>query len=498
RRAVLYDKDGDTHYDTISAFIKSLRGSDPDAALYWLAKMIYAGEDPRFIFRRMAILAGEDVGLADPKAITVVNSCWEAFERIGMPEGRFPLGQAALYLATCPKSNSVMAFFDALTAVESEAESEVPNHLRDANRDKEGFGHGKGYLYPHAYQDHWVAQQYLPAALQGKMFYEPSDQGYEAGIAVQVARRREAQLAAMLETGDWRLEIGEVLTTSPIDKARDAWLQRVIANSGRTLGEMRDRLFALAGMQRHHLVLDLNAGSGLLTWEAVRQAPEGRVYALTADVTAATALRQQAERLPELERPIILQGVLAELAYLLTLRDEAAIRFDRVLGRNPFPTSVERSGLLAVLRDWVAVDGRFTFSQTIPRHTQRLYKLVDWSRLDADLAAQVAQAEEAIYTNSDDPLVNWDEADLTAAFESAGWQVQVQVEKQAEARRITADQLARWFHSDNEDKPSYAQHLQRGGVKTADLTPIATLYERQLLNQTVNWQTTTIIGVAYP
>ena len=118
RRAVLYDKEGDVHYDTISAFIKSLRGSDPDAALYWMAKMVYAGEDPRFIFRRMTIFAGEDVGMADPQALAIVTACWNAFERIGMPEGRFPLAQAAIYLATAPKSNSAFAFFDALETVE--------------------------------------------------------------------------------------------------------------------------------------------------------------------------------------------------------------------------------------------------------------------------------------------------------------------------------------------------------------------------------------------
>jgi putative ATPase len=139
RRAVLYDKEGDVHYDTISAFIKSLRGSDPDAALYWMAKMVYAGEDPRFIFRRMTILAGEDVGLADPQAMGVVVSCWEAFERIGMPEGRFHLAQAALYLATCPKSNSGMAFFDALAAVEKEQEADVPNHLEGRQSGQRGF-----------------------------------------------------------------------------------------------------------------------------------------------------------------------------------------------------------------------------------------------------------------------------------------------------------------------------------------------------------------------
>ncbi len=200
RRAVLYDKDGDYHYDTISAFIKSLRGSDPDAALYWMAKMVYAGEDPRFIFRRMLIFAGEDVGLADPNAVRVVLACAEAFDRIGLPEGQFHLTEAALYLATALKSNSALGYFDALKLVEKERQGEVPAHLKDASRDTEGFGHGKGYVYPHAYRDHWVAQQYLPDTLQGRVFYQPSDQGHEHSIGTQVARRREAQLAAMVES----------------------------------------------------------------------------------------------------------------------------------------------------------------------------------------------------------------------------------------------------------------------------------------------------------
>src|SRR5690606_33884852 len=135
RRAILYDKEGDVHYDTISAFIKSVRGSDPDAALYWMAKMVYAGEDPRFIFRRMAILAEYDVGIADANAITVVHSCWQAFERIAMTEGRYPLAEPALYLATAPPSNSACPFFDALTDVETAPEGAVPSHLPDANRD---------------------------------------------------------------------------------------------------------------------------------------------------------------------------------------------------------------------------------------------------------------------------------------------------------------------------------------------------------------------------
>ena len=198
KKVVLYDRDGDYHYDIISAFIKSLRGRDPDAACYWLARMVAAGEDPHFIFRRMLISACEDTGLADPQAVSIVNSCAEAYDRVGMPEGRYFLAHAALYLATAPKSNSSMAFFDALASVEKE-DAEVPNHLKDNSRDAEGFGHGAGYLYPHAYRDHWVAQQYLPDTLNGRVFYTPSTQGYEATIREGVLSRRELQIAAILE-----------------------------------------------------------------------------------------------------------------------------------------------------------------------------------------------------------------------------------------------------------------------------------------------------------
>ncbi|MEN9261324.1 MAG: AAA family ATPase [Thermostichus sp. HHBFW_bins_43] len=201
QRALLYDRDGDAHFDSISAFIKSVRGSDPDAALYWLARMIHAGEDPRFLFRRMGILASEDVGLADPQAIVVVNACAATFDRVGLPEGHYALAHAALYLATAPKSNSVLGFFEALRAVEQTYSDEVPNHLKDSNRDKkgdpgsgsQGLGHGAGYRYPHAFREHWVAQQYLPDNLQGSRFYHPSDQGYEGTLRDQVLRRREPQ-----------------------------------------------------------------------------------------------------------------------------------------------------------------------------------------------------------------------------------------------------------------------------------------------------------------
>ncbi len=197
RRALLYDRMGDAHYDTISAFIKSVRGSDPDAALYWLAKMIMAGEDPRFILRRLIVLSGEDIGLADPHGIQVAASAAYAFEYIGMPEGIYPIVEATLYLATAPKSNSAGAFFDVRKQIEENGIGAVPTHLMDANRDSKGFGHGKGYQYPHLFPEHFTPQQYLPTELLGREFYKPLDQGYEKSIAERVEHWRKAQAQAL-------------------------------------------------------------------------------------------------------------------------------------------------------------------------------------------------------------------------------------------------------------------------------------------------------------
>ena len=197
RRAVLYDKDGDAHYDTISAFIKAVRGSDPDAALYWLAKMLYAGEDPRFIIRRLLILASEDIGLADPMGLVVAASAMQSFEFIGLPEGVYPIVEATLYLATAPKSNTTTAYFKAYRLLEQEGIVEVPGHLKDANRDAKALGHGQGYEYPHSHPDHHIGQGYLPEALWGTYFYNPSDQGYESQVEARLERWREAQRKAL-------------------------------------------------------------------------------------------------------------------------------------------------------------------------------------------------------------------------------------------------------------------------------------------------------------
>ena len=197
QRAVLYDKDGDAHYDTISAFIKSVRGSDPDAALYWLAKMIYAGEDPRFIIRRLIILAGEDIGLADPMGLVVASSAAQAFDFIGLPEGIYPIVEATLYLATAPKSNSATAYFKAMKILEDTGQVSVPRHLMDGNRDAAAMGHGKDYVYPHEQEGHFTPQQYLPKRLLGTYFYKPSGEGYESQVTARLEMWREAQRKAL-------------------------------------------------------------------------------------------------------------------------------------------------------------------------------------------------------------------------------------------------------------------------------------------------------------
>jgi putative ATPase len=199
KKAVVYD-DEDAHYDTISAFIKSMRGSDPDAALYWLAKMIHAGEDPRFIARRIVIHAAEDVGLADPMALVLANAAFQAAEFIGWPEARIPLAEAAIYIATAPKSNStVMAIDAALKDVQSGRTLPVPEHLRDASYEgAKRLGHGQGYQYAHDHPGHFVAQDYLGA---DKRYYEPGEEGVEKKIKERLEK--------------WRAQLAQAKTPSP-------------------------------------------------------------------------------------------------------------------------------------------------------------------------------------------------------------------------------------------------------------------------------------------
>ncbi|HPB41373.1 MAG TPA: AAA family ATPase [Sphaerochaeta sp.] len=424
QKAVLYDKEGDYHFDVISAFIKSIRGSDPDAALYWLARMVHAGEEPRFIFRRMLISAAEDIGLADPNALVVVEAAAAAFERIGLPEGRFHLAQAALYLATAKKSNSTMGFFDALKKVTEEAQREVPNHLRDNSRDAKGFGHGEGYLYPHAYSGHWVAQQYLPAALQGKIFYNPGDQGYEATIASEVQGRREEQLESIQSD-----VFVEHLSYSPPSSVEAIWRERSAGERSTILRAIRKELFREHTVRRSDRVFIANAGSGFLLWEALRLTPEGLCVAQVSTKQHAEVINHYAKTLEMLERPLVHIGDPASVLRSLHER----LLFEHIYGRNILSRLHAEKEILELFFEKLVKGGTLNIAQSIPSRSSRLSEFCDHPLLK--------EAEQVIYADETNPLINWDEKDLEEAAKSYGFQGKTEVLSFTENRVFTSDQL---------------------------------------------------------
>jgi putative ATPase len=471
RRVVLYDRDGDYHFDAISAFIKSVRGGDPDAALYWLAKMVKAGEDPSFIFRRMIILASEDVGLADPHALSVVVSCAEAFDRIGFPEGNFPLAHACIYLATAPKSNSTLAFFDAMKEVEKE-HAEVPNHLRDANRDSESFGHGEGYLYPHAYRDHWVAQQYLPATLRGKTFYTPSTIGYEGKIREETLRKREIQAAVLLD-GDKRGDAREdALTWSAVSKGREGWFKRLSGGRSALLLRDRDLILGQYSIQRHSRILIAHADDGLLLWEALRRAPEGLSAACVRDEAAKSALLGYASTLDETERPLIRAGGVpspdeAEAAF-------SCARFDYILTREPWRQTgggaAAFTGFAQKCRKLLAPTGVVVALQSPPALGGKIFPILE-AEIEGILpkaaeapetpkmVEKLAEAERAFFTSEGNkPELLWNAQTLEAAFTEAGFSVSITQIDQKEERLLMERDVAAWF---NKEKSSWGAFIAR-------------------------------------
>ncbi|MDR2134541.1 MAG: AAA family ATPase [Treponema sp.] len=462
RRALLYDRDGDYHFDTVSAFIKSVRGSDPDAALYWLAKMVRAGEDPGFIFRRMIILAGEDVGLADPRALPLVVSCAEAFDRIGFPEGNFPLAQACLYLATAPKSNTTMTFFDALKEVERE-DAEVPNHLRDASRDAEGFGHGEGYIYPHAYRDHWAAQQYLPTALRGRTFYIPSRVGYEGKIREDILRRRELQAAIVLGDGGSAAAGGELLSWSAASRGREGWFKRLESGRSRLLLADRDAVFRAASPARHDRVLVAHANDGLLLWESLRRCPEGLSAALVDSEAAREALLRYAASLDETEGPEI--AVSDELLPASAAGLFPAGRFEHILVREPWrrgfgkpeqapaapaPAAPRPAAVFSLLADraksLLSPGGGLVLLCSPPCLGERISRvLLEECGAGEELAARLRQSEEAFFSAAAAPELAWNADTLREAFEGAGFRLDLEILGQKEERLVSGRDLAAWF-----------------------------------------------------
>lgn len=452
QKAVLYDKDGDYHYDIISAFIKSIRGSDPDAALYWLARMVRAGESPHFIFRRMLISACEDIGLADPYALTVVNSAAAAFDRIGLPEGRYHLTHAALYLATCPKSNSSLGFFDALKAVEKE-QTEVPNHLKDANRDGESLGHGEGYLYPHAYRDHWIAQQYLPDELIGRVFYTPGYTGYEEKIRNEVLAKRETQLAAIHEAAEGKKDAFTV----------EDWQARTESSSAEILEQIRDTLIGFANLSANDRVLVYRADGGLLLWSSTRITLNGCTAGIFEHQEALQSAQRYAETFEFLSRPIMsalpacthpsekipaaiqLDETLSAASEDKTLFPD--LMFDVVLSYTPATTANGFTAFFSRVAQEHTAGARIIFAFALPQQGLRLSSLLP----SDESVNRFAAAEAAFFSDGKNKRTAWTETTVAGIAEKAGYRVQLlkKVDYQ-EKRLITQAELSRWFSSESD------------------------------------------------
>jgi putative ATPase len=512
RRAVLYDKDGDYHYDAASAFIKSLRGSDPDAALYWLARMIYAGEDPRFAFRRMLISACEDVGQADPNAVSVVLSCAQAFERIGLPEGQFHLAHAALYLATAPKSNSALGFFDAMASVESEA-AEVPNHLKDASRDAKGFGHGEGYLYPHAYRDHWVAQQYLPDSLRGRVFYQPGALGLEGERREAVLERREAQVAASYRGAAELDEAGgsaggsEGSDSSSWSKAGDArreWRSRAESSAPARLSLVRRALFDLASPSRSDRVLVLDSREGYLVWEALRRCPEGTVAAAARSEAEASFISQYATTLPEIERPLAAALPLESLSVTALEKAFGFASFDLTVGRDilAIPNAAAADGIAPgqgargaeeILASIAAAlpGSRLALAQVLPREGGRLSSVFA-EALEEGLGVRSAKAfadfEEDFYSGLGASGLGPSGDQLIEAVSRSGLDMRAEIRRESYPRRLGRQELDAWLSPGSaygsalasrfsaEDASRIVSLISREGERGSRPWPLAVLY----------------------
>jgi len=429
KKAVLYDKDGDAHYDVTSAFIKSLRGSDPDASLYWLAKMIYAGEDPKFIFRRMAIFAAEDVGMADPQALAIVMAAMQTYEFIGMPEGRFPLSQACIYLATAEKSNTTLALFDALKSVEKDISGDVPDHLKDSSRDRDGFGHGEGYLYPHAYRDHWVAQQYLPSELQGKLFYNPSDQGYELSIRKKVIRNREVQIA----------ELADNSRNNTFMWQGTSWEQRSSEGRGGYYNTLREILFENAGITSESLVLDCNCETAFFAAEAMRIVKTGGLWAV------ARTLRDYELSDPYLQcedsfsKPHLISRGQDLLSNRIATEAGGSVVFDRIIGRNLSQSDSGRADLLE-LGSILAKNGEIHLVEHLALESSTLGELCGQT--------EYANILQTIENDIHGPKANENvEKMYRSAAEQSGLDISIRKEKILLTKGFSRKTVQSWFRT---------------------------------------------------
>jgi len=436
-RAVLYDKQGDAHFDTISAFIKSLRGSDPDAALFWLARMVEAGENPRFIFRRMLIAAGEDVGLADPQAIVVVEACAAAFERIGLPEGFYPLAQAALYLASTDKSNSLLGFFEAQKAVRAAQRQDVPSHLRDSHRDGDAFGDGHGYRYPHAFAEHWVSQQYLPKELQGEVFWKPSAEGWEGQRRLAMLDRRAAQLAAAFESEQ---EHPLLMSSGPDKPELERWIQRQLIVEGERLQQLLERLWSGVKWQRHDRVLVVARS---LLWAVIplRAVPEGGVSIFAGSKNDLSRLSAELNILDPIQRPALIEGECESLNQL-----PPDFKFEWVGGRiNSRDLSTDKTyKMLEVITQKCTPNAglRLLFSYPVTGPAQSLVMMLPSSKLSS---IENELLEKLIHIEKKWLLSQRNDLFLFKTLEELGWDIGAEEWEESLKLQINEEIESRWF-----------------------------------------------------
>lgn len=439
QKVVLYDRDGDYHYDIISAFIKSIRGSDPNAALYWLARMIAAGESPHFIFRRLLISACEDVGLAQPEAIGIVMACAQAFDRVGLPEGRFHLTHATLYLATAKKSNTALGFFDALKAVEQDS-GEVPNHLKDASRDSDGLGHGAGYRYPHSYHGHWSPQHYLPDTLQTAVFYKPSKEGYEGDIRSRILMQRELQQAQAAQT---------VLSSIPCFSADTASSEEyTLLTSGKAI--TKNSRVLLYGI---HSLPIIEQVSGY--------AVDGCTAVLCKTDTAYNAVTEYASRVEFFSRPLVQKQTVHNPAPHF-----GEIEFDLIIARSPAQTNAGFAQFFAACAEYCSPFTRIRFTAILPEDAPRFSDLL--TSPPPAVISTLKNAEGSFFSNAENEYTNWTVETIINTAAHAGITLTYSTQTITTHRHYSRRQLEYWFSPASE----YGKTLLQYGYKPASFLPL--------------------------
>lgn len=394
--------------------------------------MVTAGEDPHYIFRRLLVQASEDIGLAEPQAISVVNGCAQAFDRVGLPEGQFHLAQAVLYLANCEKSNSALAYFDALQSLDDVSDTEVPHHLRDANRDGAALGHGKGYLYPHAYRDHWVAQQYLPGGLQGRQFYQPGSLGWEGARAEQLGERRRLQVAAIQEQPD------TAWVVAPSRGGDSDWTYRAEGELYEHVRKLRDLLVAQLQLNPEDRVLLAGDGVLVTVWEVLRRAHGGL-----------TAVWSPPDTLEIIHYSLTIDGSRLEAPELVpcttTLHPDHASDAERSYHSGPFDrvlvrtfTGVDPLQTVATVLQLLDSHGRAVIVDVDPMHGTRPSTVLELQPTDRE-ALEAAERSVAPQRSA-----AWNEVSRSVSQA----QVTITPHSVITPRQISSEQFKQWLHPD--------------------------------------------------